>query len=161
MYGAFGSGRAPSRPSIACMASTSRSCSAAGKAAEHRADLVARARVQRRERVVAPAGQGEEALPAVGLRAGALEQPALLEAAQDAAQIARIEPELSPERARGDGVLMRELVEDAPLGQGERAGQIALVQEADLPRVEAIEPPHRGDPLVGLALGHVASPLEL
>src|SRR5580765_4580957 len=97
---------------------------------EHRADLVARARVQRRKRVVATAGQGEEALAAIGLRAGALEQPPLLEGAHDPAQIAGIETELPPQRARGDGVLMRELVEDAPFGQGERTRQITFVQEA-------------------------------
>ena len=67
------------------------------------------------------------------------------EALQDAAQVPGIEPELGRELARGDRRAVRELVEDAHLGKRPGAVQQPLVQHADAPRVEAVEPADRLD----------------
>ena len=68
------------------------------------------------------AGRQEEmALPSVRLRRSALEEPALLEETEDAAQVARIQPQLPSELGGGGPLAMRELVEHAHLAQRELA----------------------------------------
>src|SRR2546430_4143085 len=69
-----------------------------GQAAEHRSHLVVRARVERREDLPSLRREGEVALPTVGRGAGLEDEPAPLEAAQDAAQVAGIEPQIAAQR---------------------------------------------------------------
>src|SRR2546427_169028 len=55
---------------------------------------------------------------------------------------------------RGGLLAVRELVEHPHLAQGERALEVALVQQADLLGVEAVEAPHRRDARIEASLGH-------
>ena len=80
------------------------------------------------------------------------EQPLLAEAAQDAAQIPVVEIEVGGELARGHVLAMRQLVEHARLGEREARVHQALLQQAELARVEAREAPHRGDALFELGM---------
>jgi hypothetical protein len=100
----------------------------------------------------------QQALPRVGLGALADDQPARLEAAQDAAQVAGIEAEILGEFGRGRPVAMDDLVEHPRFGERERALQPAFLQHADALGVEAVEAPHAGDALARRGLGHGAAP---
>src|ERR1700730_4308241 len=93
-------------------------------------------------------------LPPLRFGGGALEHHALLEETEDPAQVARIQPQLPSELGGGGSLAMRELVEHAHLAQRELALEVALLEEADLASVEAIEAPHGGHALVEVALGH-------
>src|SRR5207302_11364706 len=84
----------------------------------------------------------------------AVNQPALREAAQDAAQIAGVEPQLTAELGRGGRVAVRQLVEHPHLGERERALEVPFVQQADLLRVAAVAAPHGRDALREAGLGH-------
>ena len=88
-----------------------------------------------------------------------LQQAVLAEAAQDAAEIAVVEVEIGRERARRHLLAMRELVEHARLGEREARVHQALLQQAELARVEAGEAPHRGDALLrdraSVVMGHL------
>src|SRR5262249_47418741 len=83
------------------------------------------------------------------------DEPALVEPTDDAAQVAGIEAELAAQLTRRHRVTVRQLVEHAALGQRERTGEIALVEQADLLRVETVEAPHRGHPLLHLLGGRL------
>src|SRR5690606_28844925 len=72
-------------------------------------------------------------------------QPLALEAAQDAAEIAGIEAELAADIGRSGFLPLRELVQHACLGKGERTLQMLFFQHADLARVEAVEGAERAD----------------
>ena len=111
-----------------------------GEPRQHRRDLVAGAGVERRR-----TRRGPSAVSAIRLwrascrRRLAHDQPGVREAAQDAAEIAGVEPELLAELGRRDRVALRELVEHARLGQREPAVEQSFLQHADPPRVEAVE----------------------
>ncbi len=92
-----------------------------GQAAQQRGHLVVRARVEGREDLASLGREGEVALPTVGRGAGLEHEPAPLEAAQNAAQVSRIEAEITAQRRRGGLVAVRELVQDPHLREGERA----------------------------------------
>src|SRR5204863_521896 len=70
------------------------------------------------------------------------DEAALLEGAQDAAQIARVEAEVPAQLGRRRPILMRQLVEHAHFRKREGALEITLVEQADLPGIEPIEPTH-------------------
>jgi hypothetical protein len=53
---------------------------------------------------------------------------------------------------------LRQFINDPGLGQGKRAFQYVIAQYADLPRIEAIEAPHRFDARREVVLSH-GSPL--
>src|ERR1043166_1573136 len=89
------------------------------------------------------------ALPSVRLRARAGEEAALGKAAQDAAEITRVEAEVARDVGGGGGGAVGKLVEHARLGERERALVQPLAQHADVLGVEAGEPPHRRDALLG------------
>ena len=125
---------------------------------EQAADLGARAGVDRGERRLALLREGEDGLAAIVLRRLPHHVAALLEALEHPAEIARIEVELAGELACRRGLVMRQLVDDAALGQRERAVQQALAQHADPARVEAREAAHRLDPLQLLGLRHGDGP---
>jgi hypothetical protein len=67
------------------------------------------------------------------------DQPGFREAAQDAAEIAGVEPELLAELGRRRSVPLRDLVDDARLGQREPAAEQPFLEHADPARVEARE----------------------
>ena len=85
-----------------------------------------------------------------------LDQAVVAQGTQDPAEIARVEPEVAAELGGGRAVAVRQLVEHARLGEGERAAGQTFVQEADLPRVEAVEAPHVGYALVEMPVRHHA-----
>src|SRR5207253_1498711 len=99
----------------------------------------------------------QDTLAAIGLGGRALEQTAPLEAAQDAAQVARIQSQLLPQGGRVRGRAVAEFVQDAGFGERERTAQQRLLEEADLPGVEPIEAAHGGNALRGSGLGHLPS----
>ena len=66
-------------------------------------------------------------------------RPLRFEAAQDAAQIAGVEPEIAAEVGGGRRLAVGQLVEHAQLGQRERAVEVAVAERADLAGVEAVE----------------------
>ena len=113
--------------------------------AQHGDDLVLGAMVERSEGGAAQRGQGQQALAGVQRAGGALDQTALLEALEQAAEIAGIEAEVADERARGRIFPMGQLVEDAGLGQGEGALEQPLLEHADAPGIEAVEAPDGSD----------------
>jgi hypothetical protein len=100
----------------------------------------------------------QQALSTVGSRARPVKEATPFEAPQDATQIAGVHLQLLADLGRGEPVAVRELVEDARLGQGERAVEVALVQQADLPRVETVEAPHGRHAPVELRLDHALPP---
>ena len=100
--------------------------------------------------------QRQQAVPGVRLGGRSVEQAALLEAAKDAAQVARIQAQFPAELGRGGRGVMGELIEHAGFGEGEGAPQQVLVQQADLLRVEAVEAPHGGYALGQGGRGHRA-----
>ena len=116
----------------------------------------ARAGVDLGERGFALLGERQNGLAAIGLGRAAHEVAALLEALQHATEIAGIEVQLSGQLGRRGGLVMRELVDDAALGQRERAAEQALVQHADPARVEAREAAHGLDMLQLLGFRHGA-----
>ena len=110
---------------------------------EHRADLRAGAGVQPGEGGRAARRKPQQGLAAVRVGGSLLDQPALTEGPEDAAQVAGVEPQLLAQVRRRGLLDVRELVERARCGQGKRTGEEMLLQDADLARVETIEPAHR------------------
>src|SRR5919201_5542056 len=78
--------------------------------------------------------------PAVLLRGLALEPAALLEAAHDPAQISGVDAKLAAQVGGRCFRAVRKLVEHARLRQRQRAVQQAFLENADLARVEPVEP---------------------
>ncbi len=91
-------------------------------------------------------------LPAVAHRRLALYQAALFELAEHPAQIAGIEVERAADIACGRRAAARDLVKHARLAERERAVEKSFAQDADLPRVEAVEAAHRCDACFGDAM---------
>ena len=88
-------------------------------------------------------------MPSILLGRPARDQALVLEGLQDAAEIARVEPECLAELRCDDPVPVRDFVDNAPLGQGEGAVEKPFVQYADPPRVEPREAPDGVDWLGG------------
>ena len=101
-------------------------------------DLLARALLQRLKH--RPAGGRQRQLLAarvIGVRRGA--DPALLrELAQHAAEVARVQRQIACQIGRRARPLVRQLIQDAHLGQRQRAAQVRL-QHADALGVRAVE----------------------
>src|SRR6266446_5747743 len=116
-----------------------------GQRRQHRTRRVARARVEDRERLAALGGEGQEALPAVVRRAPRPDEAAALEALQQPAEIAEVEAEVPAQGARGGLPALRQVVQQACLGERVRAAEQALAQYADAPCVESAEATHRLD----------------
>ena len=101
-----------------------------GERRQHVGDVVLRSLVEFREGLAAFRRQTEAELPAVGGKRFAGDQPALLEALHDPAEIAGIEPEFAADLFRRKLVAMRELVQHPRLGQRIRALGDVLVQHS-------------------------------
>ncbi len=108
-------------------------------------DACAGLAVQPAKRGSAGRGELEVALPSVALRAATGDEPPSLKPLQQPADVARVEPQLGDELRGGGRVPVRELEEDADLGERERAVEVLLAERADEPRVEAVESPNLGD----------------
>jgi hypothetical protein len=116
---------------------------ARGQRAQHLRHVAARAGIELGEPLLPDLGQAEEVLPRIEVGGLPLHEPPLLEGLQDAAEIAGIEAKMLGEVRRRHGLAVRQLVDDPCFGQRELAAVIALVQDADLARVEAREAAHR------------------
>ncbi|GAA3145906.1 hypothetical protein GCM10020001_081230 [Nonomuraea salmonea] len=88
-----------------------------GQLAEQLRDLLARAPVERREDLGPAGGEPDELLARVGGRALALHEPVVLEAGQDAAEVAGVEAEQAAQLPGLDPVGLRQLEQHACLGQ--------------------------------------------
>ena len=66
---------------------------------------------------------------------------------ENPAEIAGVEAEVAADFGRRRVAALADLVEHARFGQRERAVEPAVAQHAEMLRVEAVEAPHRGDPL--------------
>ena len=102
---------------------------------------------ERGERLAALGGHRQKALPCVVRRGLLADQPELVEAPQDAAEIAGVEIEVARDVGRGGAAALPDLVEHARLGERERAVEPAVLQHAEVLGIEAVEAPHRGDAL--------------
>ena len=120
------------------------------------ADFLARAGVEWRERLSAGRGQRQPALPRVARHRLAPQQPAALKAAQDTTQVTGIDAQIAGDFGSGRLVAPGELVQHAGFRQRERAFQQALLQYADLLRVEAVEAPYRGDAVFERSHAHLS-----
>src|SRR5438445_10190316 len=116
-----------------------------GQRRQHRTRRGARARIEHGERLVALGGEGEEALPAVVRRTACPDEAAALEALQQPAEIAEVEAEVPAQGARRGLPPLRQLVQQARLGEPVRAAEQARAQYADAPCVESVEAAHRVD----------------
>src|SRR5262245_23493953 len=94
-------------------------------------------------------------------RARLEDEPALAEAAQDAAEIALIKAEVGGNLGRRRLLPVRELVEHASFRQRIRAVEEVLLQHADAPRVDAVEPADRADALLEGLVGHAQASSRL
>src|SRR4029077_7407024 len=121
---------------------------------QHGADLVVRTAVELCKSLPSLVGQAELELPPVGGERLAGDQPVFVEFLDDAAEIAGVEAELSPDLLGGQLLPVRELVEHPRLAQRERALHQMLVEHAELAGVEAVERANRRDLAVGIRLGH-------
>ena len=135
--------RAAARSGAIAWSSSRCSASARPRAARRSRPAV---RVSSGAKARRPAG-GDAKLRVAGIvrRRRALDQAALLEAAQQAAQVAGIEAEVARQLGRGGVLAVRELPQQARFGQRERGRQQAFLQHADAPRVEAVEAADRVD----------------
>src|SRR5262249_25706646 len=106
---------------------------------EHGAGVALRTFLHRSEQLASACREREVALPPVLLRRFAADQAALFEIAKKAAEISRIKVEGARDVACSELVGMCELVEHAHFAQGVGTVQVRLAQDADLPRVEAVE----------------------
>jgi hypothetical protein len=103
------------------------------------------------------AGEGEVGAATVSGGLAALDEPALLEGAEHATEVAGVEPELPGDAGGRRAVRMGELVQHAHLGKGEIALEQSFLEDADLLREEAIEPANVGDACVESGVGHGGS----
>src|SRR5262249_36116689 len=115
---------------------------------KHRCDLVMRIAVESHEGLPSLGGQRAALLPAVRGEGVAADQSALLEALDDPAEIAEIEPEIGSDLLGREIVTMRKLVEHPRLAQRERALRQMLAEHAEFARIEAVERAHRSDPVL-------------
>src|SRR5712691_1889565 len=116
-----------------------------GQRRQHRTRRVARARIEHGERLAALGGEGQEALPAVVRRTSCPDEAAALEALQQPAEIAEVEAEVPAQGARRGLPAVRQLVQQACLGEPVRAAEEIRAQYADAPCVESVEAAHRLD----------------
>src|SRR5262249_33898444 len=121
---------------------------------QHCRDLIVGTGVDRREHLATPVGEGEDDLPPIPVRRALFDQTSLVEAAEDAAEVARIQSELSGDTGGCHRLTLRELVEHPAFGQRQRTAEEPFVQDANLAGVEATEPPDGADPLVQLRFAH-------
>src|SRR5204862_2296086 len=113
----------------------------------HRRSVALRAGIERHERFPATDGKRQMALPAVLRRGPSLNQSALFEIAQQAAQISGIEVEAACDLACGRRTVPGDLVEYAGFAERVGAFEKRLSQHPDLPRVKAVETAHSRDPI--------------
>jgi hypothetical protein len=104
--------------------------------------------------------QPDDALASVGFRRLSGDQAALFESGQQAAEIARVQPQPHAQFGRRRFLALRQFVNNPGFGQGKRTFQQVFAQRADLPRIKAIETPHRFDTRRDVVLGHDSPPLK-
>jgi hypothetical protein len=78
----------------------------------------------------------------------------VLQPAEEPAEVAGVEVELLTQRCRGHAGGVRELEEDPHLGEREGTLQQPVVEDADAPRVKAIEATDGGDASGELGIDH-------
>jgi hypothetical protein len=106
--------------------------------------FVTRLLLQRREDGVARFGECQQALPAV-VRARRAHQPAgRLEALEDAAEVACVQPQVMHQVACDDARALGQFVQHADVGKRQFAAEVR-VEYADAAGEEAVEAAHRLD----------------
>ena len=108
---------------------------------QHRRHRIPRLTLERPEGLPPGRGERDRGAATVARRRFAAHQPGGLEAAQHAAQIARIEAEIARKVGRGRALAVDEFVEKPGFRQRKPATGQMLVEYADPPRVEAVESP--------------------
>src|SRR5215467_3380017 len=83
--------------------------------------------------------QAQVSLSRVPLGPRAFDQTAFAKAEQDAAEISGIEAEIFADFRRDRRLAMCQLVEYAHFRKRERAVEMSFLEEADFPRIEAVE----------------------
>ncbi len=112
---------------------------AAGQPAEDIADFLVRSNVERSECLTAFRRELQMTQPGVGAGRSSAYEAALFEGLEDSAEIPRVEAQsLADIRCRRP-VAVRQLIQHADFGKGKWTSEQPLVQNPDLPRVEAIE----------------------
>src|SRR5262245_46473004 len=101
--------------------------------------------IKRREGHPAFCGQRQKALPPIVGRGGFDDKAALDEVAQDATEVPVIEPELRGDLGCGRRGPLRKLEEHARLGERVGTSEKPVFEDADAPRVKAIEAANRAD----------------
>src|SRR5262249_55245824 len=96
-------------------------------------------------------GEREVRVPSIVGVATRGDQPAPFEAAQRPAQVPAIDPERRRDAARRRSFAVRELVEDADLGERELAAEVCRAERTEVTRVEAVEAADVLGPLVDRA----------
>ena len=123
---------------------------AARQRGQHAGDIVVRTAIELGEGLTPLGGQAEPVLPPVRRQRLAGDQPVFIEILDDPAEVARIKTKLDPDLFGGQVFAGGEFVQHPRLAQRERAFQQLLVEHAELAGVEAVEGPHRRDPVVGI-----------
>src|SRR5690606_18694308 len=104
--------------------------------------------------------QVEQVLARVGLRWAASDEPALLEALEETADITGVEPEVGDEIGGRRPIADGNFVDDACFGQRERTAEQRLLQHAHPPGVKAREPADAGHGMVETGSGHSSNPMS-
>src|SRR5262249_41246810 len=116
-----------------------------GPGAEQLGEVTLRAPVEPAERGPPLRRQPDELTAAILAGAAPRDQAVALKAVKDAAHVAGVEAQVAAEL--GDLALgpSGELIDDPGLGGGEGAVEVSLLEESELPRVEAVEGSDGGD----------------
>ncbi len=109
------------------------------QALQQRADFLPRCRIDCGEQGLAAFGERKDHLPPVNRRGLAADQVAIVEAAQDTAEVALVEVQLAGEFRGGGGCAAAQLVNHPPFGQRQRTAEQPFMQQADPARVEPAE----------------------
>jgi hypothetical protein len=116
---------------------------------EQAGDAVLAVLVERGEGALAGGSEAQVQVPGIVLGAHAPDQLAFLQAAQQPAEVARVEVEVAGKLGRGGPVAVREFPEQARFGQAEAGLGQPFLKHADAARVEAVEAADRGSGRLG------------
>src|SRR5215469_16211783 len=125
---------------------------------QHGRNLIVRAGVDRRERLVTAIRQNQDELPPVLLRRALFDQAALLEGTENSAEIPRIQAELGRDCRSQCRLPPCKLVKNPSLGQRQWTSEQSLVQDTDVAGIEPIEAADGVDALAWHRIGHHEQP---
>jgi hypothetical protein len=120
-------------------------CCLVGGGGPKRRHFVFGATIERLEHRSSPCSEPQQAAAGVGFGRRADQQFPGFEPAKDAAQIARVEPEIAPQFGGGRRLAVGEFVEDAHFRQRIRAVEQVVGEHPDFPGVKPVEGADRVD----------------